>query len=85
MAGIELQGDANLTLVVDGTFTVTGGKAGDGTYGQRAKPGAGGYAGIYVPVGTELTIRGGGSVYAYGGNAGAGGPGATEEAAAGGV
>ena len=73
---IELQGDANLTLVVDGTFTVTGGKAGDG---ENAVPsrlsagGAGGRAAISVPTETTLTICGKGTVYAYGGDAGDGG------------
>ncbi len=77
MAGIELQGDANLTLVVDGTFTVTGGKAGDGgdqrTGGTGAVGGVKGYAGIAVPTGTTLTIRGTGAVLARGGDAGRGG------------
>ncbi|MCI8337046.1 MAG: hypothetical protein HFI72_07830, partial [Peptococcaceae bacterium] len=70
---ISLGGSAQLTLVVDGRLEVTGGKAGNGTYGQRATPGTGGYAGISAPVGTTLTVRGSGSVYAYGGHAGAGG------------
>ena len=69
---IELQGDANLTLVVDGTFTVTGGKAGDGknpTGSQAAR----GYAGINVPSGTTLTVMGHGNLTAQGGPAGDGG------------
>ena len=77
MASIELQGDANLTLVVDGTFTVTGGKAGDGSNSVSANSpgGKGGYAGIYVPHGTTLTVRGSGSLVARGGHAGDGGNG----------
>ena len=78
---IELQGDANLTLVVDGTFTVTGGKgvastpitSNTGSFSAegsgRAAVGKGGYAGIAVPVGTTLTLRGTGIVNAYGGDA----------------
>ena len=86
MASIELQGDANLTLVVDGTFTVTGGKAGDGQDSAAVNPpgGSGGYAGIYVPVGTTLTVRGTGRLAARGGHAGDGGSGFKNEIGAGG-
>ena len=64
--------------MVDGTFTVTGGKAGDGSNSVSANSpgGKGGYAGIYVPVGTTLTVRGTGSLTARGGHAGDGGSGA---------
>ncbi len=75
MASIELQGDANLTLVVDGTFTVTGGKAGDGTRNSDSslvKGGHGGYAGISVPYGAVMTVRGSGVLTAQGGDAGKG-------------
>ncbi len=73
---IELQGDANLTLVVDGTFTVTGGKAGDGPDAQASYlGGAAGRAGISVPNGTTLVLRGSGTLNAYGGDAGRGGNG----------
>ncbi len=64
--------------MVDGTFTVTGGKAGDGaptTAGGPAKGGHGGYAGISVPNGTVLTICGAGTLSARGGDAGRGGDG----------
>ncbi len=81
---IELQGDANLTLVVDGTFTVTGGKAGDGgdvtrttasgsTVISPGKAGTKGYAGIALPVGATLNIQGSGVLTAQGGDAGKGG------------
>ncbi|MCI8336986.1 MAG: hypothetical protein HFI72_07530, partial [Peptococcaceae bacterium] len=73
---ISLLGSGKLNLVVDGTLTVTGGKAEDGQYDAvqyTAVGGAGGYPGIGVPVGTSLIISGSGTVTAAGGDAGRGG------------
>ncbi|MCI8336938.1 MAG: hypothetical protein HFI72_07275 [Peptococcaceae bacterium] len=81
---ISLGGNGKLTLIVDGTLVVTGGKAEKGgdvtrstasgsTVISPGKAGANGYAGIGVPVGTSLTISGSGSLTARGGDAGRGG------------
>ena len=74
---ITLSGNAKLTLIVDGTLSVYGGAAGNGSDGIAANSpgGAGGFAGVYVPRGTTLEVRGAGTLKAYGGHGGDGGSG----------
>ncbi|MCI8336001.1 MAG: hypothetical protein HFI72_02365 [Peptococcaceae bacterium] len=90
---ISLLGSGKLTLVVDGTLTVTGGAAEKGgasqpfsgqSRGNGGAGGAGGYAGIYVPNGTTLIVNGHGTLNARGGDAGDGGPAANGAYEAGG-
>ena len=71
-----------LKLIVRGTLTVKGQKAGDGTNGSETgmpayggNGGDGGYAGIAVPAGATLFAKGIGTINAYGGAAGNGGNG----------
>lgn len=63
-----------LTLVVNGSLTVYGQKAGAPQNNSVASPqgGAGAYAGINVPSGATVIIGGSGQVNAYGGDASAG-------------
>ncbi|MCI8336213.1 MAG: hypothetical protein HFI72_03505 [Peptococcaceae bacterium] len=73
---ISLLGSGKLNLVVDGTLTVTGGKAGNGSDAQASySGGAPGYAGISVPNTATLVLGGAGTVVAQGGDAGRGGNG----------
>ncbi|MCI8336937.1 MAG: hypothetical protein HFI72_07270, partial [Peptococcaceae bacterium] len=64
---IVLQGNAKLTLIVDGTLKVYGGAGKE--KGKQYAANSAGFAGINVPVGTTLTVRGSGKLYAYGGDA----------------
>ncbi|MCI8336380.1 MAG: hypothetical protein HFI72_04410 [Peptococcaceae bacterium] len=68
---ISLSGSGKLTLIVDGTLVVTGGAGEKGS--TSVTDAAKGYAGISVPSGTNLVIKGTGSLTANGGHAGDGG------------
>ncbi|MCI8336417.1 MAG: hypothetical protein HFI72_04595, partial [Peptococcaceae bacterium] len=83
---ISLLGSGHLILVVDGTLTVTGGAATtgarsvngthtstpSGASGNEVAGGKGGYAGISVPNGANLTVQGSGTLIAQGGDAAVG-------------
>jgi hypothetical protein len=62
-------------LTVDSGYGVDGKKISGTITADDTKGGAGGYAGIHVPEGATLNLTGEGTIYAYGGNAGAGGTG----------
>ena len=75
-SAIKIASGATLTLnIAEGkTITVDSGFGKDGEKGSAsgAKGGPGGFAGINVPVGATLNLRGKGTVVAYGGDAGDG-------------
>ncbi|MCI8335986.1 MAG: hypothetical protein HFI72_02290 [Peptococcaceae bacterium] len=76
ISAIDIQGNGSLVLYVQDTMKLYGSAAGNG---ENARPtyisngGPGGKAAISVPSGAILTLRGNGTLYAYGGAAGDGG------------
>lgn len=74
-SAISVSAGALLTLVVNGTLTVKGGRAVDGQNANLTSltGGAGGFAGISVPAESRLRIMGTGTLNATGGDAGRGG------------
>jgi hypothetical protein len=70
-SAIDIESGATLDIYVAEGVNVTV-NSGLGEDGENNVPGKGGYAGIHVPEGATLNIKGDGTVYAYGGDAGDG-------------